>query len=205
MAHWMDVLQEPGLAETRVQEVHRQKVFLMFLRIDDFAAPSWNRILAMHEMSRMKLRKLIHNIVCESISGRTPSDLCFLEYEALNRPTKARKEAVKEARKQEIPEHRRLQRFLKNGFERPKITERPAELDGCFSVTIQHYRHRRIDLDNLSAKAIIDSLAEIGLIPDDSPDRLVSLQCQQSRVPKTEQERVEIGIMEMPTGVFGAE
>jgi Holliday junction resolvase RusA-like endonuclease len=120
----------------------------------------------------------------------------------LNRPTKGRKVAVEDARRREIPEHRRLKRFLENGFEREKITKRPAEFDGSFLVYITHYRHRKIDIDNLSNKAIIDSLEIIGLIPDDGPKHLNSLRVDQEKLPKTDPERVEIRILEIPASGF---
>ncbi len=205
MMHWMDVLHEPGLTETYVASVNGNKVFAMRLLIAEFAAPSWNRLLGMHHMERMKLRSLIHNIVCESISGRTPSPLAMQEYEALNRPSKKKKLAVKELRKTQVPERRRLNQMLKCGYEREKITDRPAELNGPIAINFHHFRHRRIDNDNLSGKAILDSLVEIGLLPDDGPKVIFSVTHQQRQVPKDMEEAVGIELLELPEAIVNDE
>jgi hypothetical protein len=200
--HWMDVLHEPGLTETYVASVNGNKAFAMRLFISDFAAPSWNRLLGMHHMERMKLRSLIHNIVCESISGRTPSTLALQEYDVLNRPSKKKKLRLKELRKQQVPERRRLSRMLKNGYEREQITDRPVELNGPIAINFHHFRHRKIDNDNLSGKAMLDSLVEIGLLPDDGPEVVYSVTHQQGQVPRDSEEAVGIELLEIPRSVI---
>lgn len=201
--HWMDVLHEPGLTETYVAEVNGTKAFAMRLFIADFAAPSWNRLLGMHHMERMKLRSLIHNIVCESISGRTPSTLALAEYDALNRPSKKKKLEVKQIRKQQVPEKRRLARLLSQGYERERITNRPTECNGPIAINFHHFRHRKIDNDNLSGKAMLDALVEIGLLPDDGPDVVYAVTHQQGRVSRDSPEGVGMEILELPLEVVG--
>ena len=201
--HWMDVLREPGLRETTVISFGDVKAFGMVLWLEDFAVPSWNRLLAMHEMTRMRCRKLIHNIVCEQISGRNVSRLCRLEYDAINRPTKAKKHDLKALRVAETPEHRRLKRFMEKGFERPRITERPEEFNGALGISMLHHRRRLIDIDNLSVKAVIDSLVEIGLLPTDSPECVKSVQIAQNKIDSDQAEAIEIRMLEIPDGLKG--
>lgn len=196
--HWMDVLHEPGLTETYIASVNGHKAFAMRLFINDFAAPSWNRLLGMHHMERANLRCLIHNIVCESISGRNVSQLALAEYDALNRPSKKKKEQLKELRKSQVPEKRRLARMLKQGYEREQITNRPTECNGPVAINFHHFRHRKIDNDNLSGKAMLDALVQIGLLPDDSPDVVYAITHQQGKVDKDGPEAVGIEILELP-------
>lgn len=200
--HWMDVLSEPGLNKTSVIDIGGAKSFAMQLVISNLAAPSWNRLLAMHHMERAKIRSLIHNIVCETISGRDVSCLAVIEYDALNRPGKAKKELLKTLRSEQVPEHRRLRRMLQNGYEREKITERPVEFDGPVAVVFKHFRYREIDNDNLSCKAVLDSLVQIGLIPDDSPQIVHTVTHQQFKIDKSHDETLCIEIMELPPGLL---
>lgn len=130
--HWMDIVQNcsdsqlaTGISNHQVDEHEYEKAFWMHICIEDFAVPSWNRLLAMHHMERAKCRSLIHNIVGETVSGREPSELALAEYELLNRPNRKRKEALRLLRQKHKFEHARLKRFIKNGHERPFITERP--------------------------------------------------------------------------------
>jgi hypothetical protein len=99
MVHWMDLVDRADedvvtthITKLQIDDEVYVPVFAMTIEVQNFAVPSWNRILAMHEMSRMKLRKLIHNIVGETVSGRFPSELCLAEYENLSRPSKNEKQ-----------------------------------------------------------------------------------------------------------------
>ena len=69
--------------------------------------PTWNRILAMHPMARIKLRDLIHKFVSLSITHgsdwptstdflgkRQSTDLLVLEYLQTIRPSKSRKSDI---------------------------------------------------------------------------------------------------------------
>jgi len=196
--HWMDLMSEPGLAETKIVSLHGSPCFSMKVVVEDFAVPSWNRVLAMHEMTRMRCRKLIHNIVAEAISGRYPTDLALLEYEVINRPTAKRKKRLAEMRKAQVPEYRRIKRFLDRGIERPKITTRPTEFNNLISLSYIHHRHKLLDVDNLCCKAFTDALVEMGLIPGDSPDIVVYVNQTQQKVPRAEPERVELDVLELP-------
>ena len=69
MVHWMDLVARADeevvtthITKLQIGEDEFAPLFSMSIEIHNFAVPSWNRMLAMHEMSRMKLRKLIHNI-----------------------------------------------------------------------------------------------------------------------------------------------
>lgn len=201
MVHWMDLVDRADedvvtthITKLQIDDEVYVPVFAMTIEIQNFAVPSWNRILAMHEMSRMKLRKLIHNIVGETVSGRFPSELCLAEYENLSRPSKKRKAALPGLRKKHQFEHARLKRFLDNGYEREKITVRPKEFDSLISLDFYHKRQRLIDLDNLCTKAVTDGLVGIGILPDDGPDNIVSIQHFQDACPRGEESLViEIG------------
>lgn len=186
--HWMDIVQNcsdsqlsTGIVNQQVDEDDYCKVFWMHICIEDFAVPSWNRLLAMHHMERAKCRSLIHNIVGETVSGREPSELALAEYALLNRPTKKRKDALQLLRVKHKFEHARLKRFLKNGQERPFITQRPQEFDDRVEVVFLHHRRRLIDIDNLSTKAVMDGLVEIGLLPDDNVNNVVSIEHRQQK------------------------
>ena len=202
MVHWMDLVARADeevvtthITKLQIGEDEFAPLFSMSIEIHNFAVPSWNRMLAMHEMSRMKLRKLIHNIVGETVSGRIPSELCLAEYENLSRPSKKRKAALPGLRKKQQFEHARLKRFLANGYEREKISVRPQEFDGLVALNFFHKRKRRIDLDNLCTKAVTDGLVGIGILPDDGPDNIVTIQHFQD-VCKNEPESLLIEIDE---------
>ena len=202
--HWMDIVQNcsdeqlaTGITNHQVDEDEYEKAFWMHICIEDFAAPSWNRLLAMHHMERAKCRSLIHNIVGETVSGREPSELALAEYELLNRPSKKRKEALRFLRHKHKFEHARLKRFIKNGKERPFITERPKEFNNQVEVVFMHTRRRLIDIDNLSTKAVMDGLVEIGLLPDDGANNVVSVEHRQRKcLDSDELESLQIEICE---------
>ena len=186
--HWMDIVQNcsdqqlaTGIANQQIDDEVYCKSFWMQICIEDFAVPSWNRLLAMHHMERAKCRSLIHNIVGETVSGRVPSELALAEYDMLNRPTKKRKEQLSKLRIVHKFEYARLKRFLKNGHERPFITQRPKEFDDQVEVLFWHTRRRLIDIDNLSTKAVMDGLVEIGLLPDDNAKKVVQIGHRQRR------------------------
>jgi len=178
--HYMDYLGENVLTEI-AKAPNGVSTNVLSFTLQDFAAPSWNRLLLMHRMQRMKMRHLIHNIVAETLAGRTVSELCKAEYDAINRPSKKKKDALKGFREAERPEHRRLERMLQNGLERPTITERPPWLNGYFAVSFMHYRKRLTDVDNLSVKAVLDGMVVSGLIKDDSPKHVHEVQQLQTK------------------------
>jgi len=194
MVHWMDLVDRADedvvathITKMQIDEDVYVPVFSMSIEIQNFAVPSWNRMLAMHEMSRMKLRKMIHNIVGETVSGRFPSELCLAEYQNLSRPSKKRKSELPGLRKKHQFEHARLKRFLANGYEREKITVRPKEFDSLVSLEFWHKRQRLIDLDNLCTKAVTDGLVNIGILPDDGPNNIATISHFQDVCPRGEE------------------
>ena len=58
-------------------------------------------------------------------------------------------------------------------------------------IKITSYRHRLIDIDNICVKFIIDGLVEAGVLVDDSPEYVESVEILQEKSPE-EKTLVEI-------------
>lgn len=61
-----------------------------------------------------------------------------------------------------------------------------------FIVRITSFRSRLLDLDNLCAKSLLDSLRYAGLIPGDSPQDITLVVSQEKCAKKDERTEIEI-------------
>ena len=74
-----------------------------------------------------------------------------------------------------------------------KITGKPTPPPGKMSVTVNSYRLRLCDLDNLFVKKILDAVRYAGYISDDNPDA-IDLAIKQTKVSKRKLEGTKITI-----------
>lgn len=173
--HWLDAIHDSVNVETRVQVITQGKpTFSMGIFMEDFAVPSWNRMLAMHRMTKNRFAQLTADIFNDTLIGSydAQNEVDRMEYEMLLRPNQKRKEAWMQ-RKEQLPYRKR------KGLEQPTITERPSELNRKVSIKFNHFRKRLIDVDNLCCKPLLDAVVRSGLLPDDGPKYVQSVQhCQ---------------------------
>jgi len=171
--HWLDVTADAQSVETRTEIRLDKPIFTMAIMLDDFAVPSWNRMLAMHHMTKNRLIRLTEARVREALCGHEWAvPIINIEYEALTKPTKGRKELVKQMRQENPAEHEFLKKFVAREEVVKAITERPREFDGPLTLKFSHWRKRLIDVDNLCVKPLIDAIVRTGLIPDDGPKNI---------------------------------
>ena len=64
------------------------------------------------------------------------------------------------------------------------------------SITVRSYRTRQVDIDGISAKAIIDGLVNCGLLADDSPKYVTSVRYEQEKVKNASDEKTVVTITE---------
>lgn len=149
----------------------------------DFAVPSWNRVIAMHRMTRMKCRKAVHRIVAEASMGRNPGELAYLHYENLARPNPKKKEELKKLGRSLKDERQKIKHFEKNGYEDIGITDRPDDWRDPVTILFHHYRKRSIDVDNLCTKSCVDALVHVGWLRNDDPSQVCEVRNQISITP----------------------
>ena len=78
--------------------------------------------------------------------------------------------------------------------DRRRTLPEPDPPPGRRRVTITSYRRRLIDVDNLSAKAIVDSLRDNRLLVDDSPEWVEAVTVEQFKIAKGETPRTVVTI-----------
>ena len=176
--HWMDAVGNSGKVETRINESHDGTPFFnMAIFIERFSVPSWNRVLAMHHMSKNKLIGLTQCILDDTIQHRFDehTELCLLEYDALCRPS--------EKKKNDLKLHKKVSKLkTKEGSKEPLITQRPKEFEGRVTIRFHHWRRRLIDIDNLCCKPLIDAIVRCGLLPDDGPSYIQQITQTQRKI-----------------------
>lgn len=69
-------------------------------------------------------------------------------------------------------------------------------LDSPCRIHLHSKRHRLIDLDNLSCKAVLDGLRLAGFLKDDGPGEVVAVTQSQEKISNKEDEQTEIIIEE---------
>lgn len=173
--HWLDAIQNSWNVQTKVQVITEGKpTFSMGIFMEDFAVPSWNRMLAMHRMTKNRFAQLTANIFNDTLIGEdgVQNEVDRMEYEMYLRPNQKRKEAWMQRKEQVVYRKRK-------GLDQPTITERPAEFNKKVSIKFNHFRKRLIDVDNLCCKPLLDAVVRSGLLPDDGPRYVQSVQhCQ---------------------------
>ena len=59
---------------------------------------------------------------------------------------------------------------------------------------IHSYRHRLVDADGVSAKAVIDALVTADIFPTDKAEQITEITYQQTKIKKPEEEKTVITI-----------
>ncbi len=67
------------------------------------------------------------------------------------------------------------------------------------SIVVCSYRTRQVDIDGISAKAIIDGLVVCGLLADDSPKYVTSVTYEQEKVKNKSDENTVVTNTEAKT------
>jgi len=68
---------------------------------------------------------------------------------------------------------------------------------GCVRVCFTSRRHRLADSDGISYKFALDSLVLAGVIKDDSPEYVESVEMRQEKIPMTEPEETVVELYEV--------
>jgi len=78
-----------------------------------------------------------------------------------------------------------------------------AALDtpGCVRVCFTSRRHRLADSDGISYKFALDSLVLAGVIKDDSPEYVESVEMRQEKIPMTQPEETVVELYEATAGM----
>lgn len=73
------------------------------------------------------------------------------------------------------------QRSAGNAAQNPDALQ---EVVSEYRLTVYHYRHRLPDFDNLFTKHFTDAIVDSGLLPNDTPEKVVTVH-KQIKIPKT--------------------
>jgi len=68
---------------------------------------------------------------------------------------------------------------------------------GCVRVCFTSRRHRLADSDGISYKFALDSLVLAGVIKDDSPEYVESVEMRQEKIPRTQPEETVVELYEV--------
>ena len=67
--------------------------------------------------------------------------------------------------------------------------------DSPINLLFHSYRHRLVDPDNLSAKAVIDAIVRSGICRDDTSEQIKEIRFKQTKIGTKEKEKTEVTIM----------
>ncbi len=82
----------------------------------------------------------------------------------------------------------------KNGQLEPDSRHEAGQADALqevvseYRITVYHYRHRLADFDNLCTKYFLDAIVDSGLLPGDTPDKVIMTH-KQIKIPTTLSEK----------------
>lgn len=76
-------------------------------------------------------------------------------------------------------------------------TKAIKRFDSPVGIVVTSYRVRLCDLDGISAKAIIDGIVHRGILQDDGPEWVTSLEYREVKVKSKGEEKTVVEITEM--------
>ena len=69
--------------------------------------------------------------------------------------------------------------------------------DSQVYILVHSYRHRLADPDGVSAKAAIDGIVRVGILPNDTAKQVSEVRFKQTKIPTKEKEKTVITIKEV--------
>lgn len=156
----------------------------------ELKAISLNRYIALHRMTRMKLRRLESLIISFNLCRSTPEgDRDLMRLHAIRNeilsPTQKNKDKAKKARKELKDKRSAILDVLKSKSQvviplcKPMPFAQALRDDGtqnAVAISFDHKRRRLLDIDNYVTKHLLDTFVRIGLLDSDDPNYLYSVE-----------------------------